>query len=302
MFDGSLTLGPLALPVRYLVAFVAVALAFAFVAWTMRGRPATRRRALDLAVNAGIVFLLGWKLSPLVLTPSAVFQDPITLLYAPGGPWGALLGAGLASLMVVLLLRRQGGSLAVLGLPVAILASLSLLLYGAASVGFSAADALSAGEGESGYDGSVRSLEVEALSGSPRSLAEIQERVPAGVTVLNFWATWCGPCRAENAVKREAHLRWQDRIAFVGVNLTRSESGAGAVRGYVEEEDLEYEILLDARGALQHAFGVRGTPSTVVLDGTGRVVARRFGPMTRQWINAAIRNALERSTGAEPTS
>jgi peroxiredoxin len=96
-------------------------------------------------------------------------------------------------------------------------------------------------------------------------------------------------------VKRAAHDRWKGSARVIGVNLTTSEGGVHVVRAYVENENIPYTVLLDADGTLQRAFGVRGTPTTVVLAPNGDVIDRRYGPMTRGWIDGAIRRALATS-------
>lgn len=295
MFDASLLIGPIALPIRYLSAFAAVALAAAVVWFLLRRRPAIRHSVMDLAASAGVAFLIAWKLSPILWNPLAIFRAPLTILYAPGGAWGGVVGGAVAVIVLVLAARRRGRNLAVVGVPVLLIAAVAFGLYGLTHAGFSIAGNVQGEAGSLGYAPEITDADVRVLEGGTTTLEDLHDRAGGGPVVLNFWATWCGPCRAENPVKRAAHDRWKNEAVIVGVNLTTTEGGVDVVRDYVEKERIPYTVVLDGNGTWQRAFGIRGTPTTIVLASTGEVVDRRYGPMTRSWINASVSRALDAS-------
>jgi cytochrome c biogenesis protein CcmG/thiol:disulfide interchange protein DsbE len=97
------------------------------------------------------------------------------------------------------------------------------------------------------------------------------------VVVLNYWASWCVPCREEAPLLE----RWHKRIAprrgtVLGVDALDSTPDA---RAFVREFHLTYPMLRDGDGHTQKAFGVRGYPETLVLDRRGRIAAIQRGPV-----------------------
>jgi len=97
--------------------------------------------------------------------------------------------------------------------------------------------------------------------------------------VINFWATWCGPCEAELPVKKRLAREFEGTARFLGINLTTSEAGVDEVRRYAREHEINYPVLLDVRGAVQQRYGVRGTPTTYIVDSEGGVAHKFMGAM-----------------------
>lgn len=98
------------------------------------------------------------------------------------------------------------------------------------------------------------------------------------VVVLNFWASWCGPCRAEQPELNDAAEALGDQpVAFLGVNIDDTEPNALA---HVREYDIPYPSLFDPSVGYASEFGAvgpRSIPTTIVIDHEGRVAARLFG-------------------------
>jgi cytochrome c biogenesis protein CcmG/thiol:disulfide interchange protein DsbE len=106
------------------------------------------------------------------------------------------------------------------------------------------------------------------------------------VVVLNLWASWCEPCRAEAPVLE----RWSRQIAarggsVVGVDTFDATSDA---RSFVRQLHLTYPILRDPGGAVKTSFGVTGFPESFVIDPSGRVAAIARGPVTDGFMRSAV--------------
>ncbi|HJS30505.1 MAG TPA: TlpA disulfide reductase family protein [Alphaproteobacteria bacterium] len=141
-------------------------------------------------------------------------------------------------------------------------------------------------------------LVFESLDGSPRPLSSFRGKI----VLLNYWATWCAPCIEEmpSLDRLQAKLGGP---AFEVVAVSIDRQGQKAVEPFVERLGLKHlTILLDAKGATSRALGLRGLPTTLVIDREGRELGRLEGEA--QWdsdaAEALIRHYIE--TGAAATS
>jgi thiol-disulfide isomerase/thioredoxin len=139
-------------------------------------------------------------------------------------------------------------------------------------------------------------LPATMLDGSPRAA----EGVPGKVTVLNFWATWCPPCRKETPdyVAAYRHLRAKD-VAFLGIDTTET---APIVKTFVSAKGVPYPIAL-AGPDLYNAYGISYIPTTIVLDAHGIVRARWIGDVSPAQLAAYVADARagRSSTYVTPT-
>lgn len=110
------------------------------------------------------------------------------------------------------------------------------------------------------------------------------------VVILNFWATWCGPCRVEMPEFEKAFNAFADQgLAIIGVNNAET---AEDIAGFRDELSLTFPLLVDADAGVQELYGILAYPSTYVLDRDGVIIAQQFGPMTAQQISEFVDQAL----------
>jgi cytochrome c biogenesis protein CcmG/thiol:disulfide interchange protein DsbE len=114
-------------------------------------------------------------------------------------------------------------------------------------------------------------LVVKALDGQQVRLSDLRGQP----VVLNFWASWCAPCRQEEGSLKAAAERWQGRVAFLGVDFRDSLAAAQAAQ---DRARYPYPVGPAAAG-IPAAYSVTAPPETFFIDGGGVVAARFVGPL-----------------------
>ena len=166
---------------------------------------------------------------------------------------------------------------------VAVLAAaalIGLLVYGVAQRGENRTldDAVSQGQRPAAPD---RSLPVLGGDGQ-RSLASFRGKP----VVLNFWASWCSPCRMEAPLLERAQKRLAARGGTV-LGVTYRDASPDS-QDFVQRLKVTYPSVRDVDGQLAKAYGTRQLPETFVIDGRGRVAAIQRGPVNRQFLDEAL--------------
>jgi peroxiredoxin len=118
---------------------------------------------------------------------------------------------------------------------------------------------------------------LEGLDGNIVQLSEYRGRV----VLVNFWATWCGPCEAEMPLFEGYFEELQDEgLAVIAVNFDEAEE---TVRGFRDRLGLDFDVVLDPGGEVQQLYRVRGYPTSLFVDREGVVQVVHIGilPETR---------------------
>ncbi|MCA9981274.1 MAG: TlpA family protein disulfide reductase, partial [Anaerolineales bacterium] len=105
---------------------------------------------------------------------------------------------------------------------------------------------------------------LTTLAGDTLTLSELR----GTPVVLNFWASWCGPCRYETPYFQQIHETNGDEVLILGIN---QREGAETVAAFGDEFSLTYPLLLDSDGQVSTAYRVFGLPTTVLVDANGVV-------------------------------
>ncbi|MEI7630840.1 MAG: TlpA disulfide reductase family protein, partial [Actinomycetes bacterium] len=115
------------------------------------------------------------------------------------------------------------------------------------------------------------------------------------VVLINVWASWCGPCRAEAPALEAAWLKFaEEDVQFIGLNTRDSPKSAGA---FANRFKVTYPSLIDTDGQLQLLFRdtlpPQAIPSTLIIDRQGRVAARALGTVSESSLRALIEPLLK---------
>ena len=156
----------------------------------------------------------------------------------------------------------------------------ALLVYGVASnePDRSIDDAVARGERKP-----APAFELPRLGGGgQQALADYRGKV----VVLNYWASWCEPCRDESPLLERFHKQIAARGGTVlGVDVL---DVSGDANDFIRQYGLSYPMLRDRDGRTQEEFGVAAYPETFIIDRGGRVAATRRGPVDEEFLRRSV--------------
>jgi thiol-disulfide isomerase/thioredoxin len=122
------------------------------------------------------------------------------------------------------------------------------------------------------------------LQGQPHSLSSYQGKV----LVVNFWATWCGPCRHEMPLFADALKHYgADRVQVVAISLD-DETTRGKIPDFAEKQKMSFPILLGKTDDMQKLGLGEGVPATLFINSDGQIVARILGELSKSELKARL--------------
>lgn len=137
---------------------------------------------------------------------------------------------------------------------------------------------------------------VSTLEGRPITADSLRGKV----VLVNFWATWCGPCRVEMPMLEAMWNRHRD-AGFVLLGLSVDRGSSDLVRFFLSERDITYPIAIVGTDTERAFGGVTGYPTSILLDRSGRIRHRVLGAIAPATLEPAVRRLLDEPVpGTEP--
>lgn len=136
--------------------------------------------------------------------------------------------------------------------------------------------------GDQAPDFTLQSLEGESVKLSDYRGKQI---------ILNFWATWCPPCRAEMPDMQTYYTEHKeaDNFVILAVNLTSTESNRDNIQPFLDELGITFPILLDEESEVSNRYDVVGYPTSYFIDDEGTIQYKVVGPMNQDFMRKQVR-------------
>ena len=132
----------------------------------------------------------------------------------------------------------------------------------------------------------ARDFELESLDGSKVSISDYE----GSVVLVNLWATWCSPCRAEIPDLEAAYQAHKDEgFVILGVNIEEPQEN---VAPFVQEFDMSYPVLLDKDGELMKIYRAQGLPMSFIVGADGVIQVRHMGYLAGDQLESYLANLL----------
>lgn len=137
----------------------------------------------------------------------------------------------------------------------------------------------------------ARDFSLELLGGETLTLSELRGKV----IMLDFWASWCPPCREEAPTLSQVYREFQGQaVEFIGIDIWDRPNDA---RVYVDLFDVPYPNSIDSQGIVAIDYGVKGIPEKIFIDPDGVISKKFVGPINADNLRATL-NALLEGAGA----
>ncbi len=275
----QLHIGPLTISAQAALLIGTAGTAGIVLFFLLRRDKLLRRYFFDTLSTAILIVFAGWKLFPLFFSFHELITHPLTLLYTPGGIRGIMLGTGIGLLYVILVIltgkKKESRRLI---RPFLIFTGIFIILS-SLSIGVS----LAAG-GKTGENIAVP-FYAATLEGTDISLDNLRGKT----VILNFWATWCPPCKAELPVLVSFAENLQDTsTVLIGIDAISSEKSLADVKHFMQENSITYPVIPDTGGRIAAEYGITSLPTSVVISPEGIIREKHTGVVDYFWLRSHL--------------
>lgn len=106
--------------------------------------------------------------------------------------------------------------------------------------------------------------------------------------VLNFWASWCGPCKGEMPEFEEVYREMGDQVQFLMINLTYGNETMDSAQSFVSSQGYTFPVYYDTSGNAAFVYKITSIPATFVIDAEGNIAGYAVGAISKETLHSGI--------------
>ena len=312
--NSQINLGSMVLSTSLLYFIIGIASGSVLLIIFTKKKPDSRKITSDLITNFLLVVILTWKLFPVLLAPGDIISSPVSILYSSGGTPGILLGVGFGivymGIKLFLFWKHSVGANGrsplrdVLKPIIVFFVSVGFVSISLFFVSWIVRNNMENSDIINGNEDAMNSTPTRGdvapgfkLINTDGDLISLEDYKGKWV-ILNFWATWCPPCRGElPTLIRFYKQADKDKIVLLGINAYGTEKipKGGDVRSYVStfvgEKGVNYPVLLDkcdgGSPCVSTLYGAKNLPTTVIISPDGIIAKIKTGTVDTYWLRAS---------------
>lgn len=127
-------------------------------------------------------------------------------------------------------------------------------------------------------------FELSNLNEKPLKLSDFRGKK----VILNFWATWCPPCRVEMPQMKKFYKDYNKDVVLLAINLTETEKNQNDVRAFVEDSGLTFPVVMDIEGDVSNTYKIIAYPTSYIIDSQGIIQEVFQGAINYDMMKKAI--------------
>ena len=136
------------------------------------------------------------------------------------------------------------------------------------------------------YDSQMNEVKLSDYFGKPIVIKQ-------GVTLVDFWASWCGPCKSELPAFNSLYEKYKDDVVFLMINLTDGQSdNESSIKQFVSDNGYSFPVYYDLEYDASNTYGVRSIPETIFIHADGSLYDTRVGAMSENVLEKYIKQLI----------